>query len=151
MSPLRATSECSRSCARSSWMLTWVGSKVFRLRWLGVIPVSCQSSRLELRGTGDEFLQARLGSCLETKAVRSTSHIVAPRLTHTSVPLIASPLRVTSERSRRCARGSWMLTWVGAIVFRLRWLRSSLLTASLTVWSFAAQVRSFCRRAWAVV
>ena len=67
--PLRATSECSRSCARGSWMLTWVGGRVFRPRWLGVIPVNCQSSRLELRGTGDEFLQARLGSCLETTAV----------------------------------------------------------------------------------
>ena len=50
-------------------MLTWVGAEVFRLRWLGVIPVNCQSSRLELRGTGDEFLQARLGSCLATTAV----------------------------------------------------------------------------------
>ena len=59
-----------------------MGAKVFRLRWLGVIPVNCQSSRLEPRGTDDEFLQARLGSCLETKAVRSTSHIVAPGLTH---------------------------------------------------------------------
>ena len=50
-------------------MLTWVGAIVFRLRWLGVILVNCQSYRLELRGTGEEFLQARLGSCLETTAV----------------------------------------------------------------------------------
>ena len=50
-------------------MLTWVEAIVVRLRWLGVILVNCQSYRLELRGTGEEFLQARLGSCLETTAV----------------------------------------------------------------------------------